>query len=57
MKERKKERKKEAREKYWKVPLGWILGTIMRELNLSDKITATESMDVYHDRREMALTY
>jgi hypothetical protein len=55
--ERKKERKKEAREKYLKVPLGWILGTIMRELNLSDKITATESMDVYHDRREMALAY
>jgi hypothetical protein len=29
------ERKQEMREKYLKVPPGWILGTIKRELNAS----------------------
>jgi hypothetical protein len=28
------EKKKEIREKYLKIPPGWILGTIKRELNL-----------------------
>jgi hypothetical protein len=28
------EKKKEMWEKYLKMPLGWILGTIKRELNL-----------------------
>jgi hypothetical protein len=45
------------REKYLKEPPDWILGTIMRELNLSNTNAATESLDVYHDCREMTLVY
>jgi hypothetical protein len=37
------ERKKEINKKYLKDPPGWILGTIMRVLNLLDTIAAIES--------------
>jgi hypothetical protein len=43
------ERKKEMREKYLKELPGWILGTIMRELNLSNTILIAESLDTYCD--------
>jgi hypothetical protein len=47
------ERKQEMREKYLKVPPGWILRTIKRELNASDGDTSEDR----HDRYEMALAY
>jgi hypothetical protein len=39
------ERKQEIREKYLEVPLGWILGTIKRELNVSDGDTSEDRQD------------
>jgi hypothetical protein len=51
------ERKKGMCEKYLKEPPGWILGTIMRELNLSYKIAPIESLDVYHDHWETTVAY
>ena len=50
------EKKKEMREKYLKEPPGWIIGTIKRELNLSD-ITGNPSVEELHDRHDTALTY
>jgi hypothetical protein len=47
------ERKQEMREKYLKVPPGWILGTIKRELNAAGGDTSEDR----HDRHEMALSY
>jgi hypothetical protein len=47
------ERKQEIREKYLKVPLGWILRTIKRELNVSGGDTSEDRQD----RHEMALAY
>jgi hypothetical protein len=47
------ERKQEMREKYLKVPPGWILGTIKRELNAAGGETSEDR----HDRHEMALSY
>jgi hypothetical protein len=47
------ERKQEMREKYLKVPPGWILRTIKRELNASSDDTSEDR----HDRHEMALAY
>jgi hypothetical protein len=47
------ERKQEMQEKYLKVPPGWILGTIKRELNVSGGDTLEER----HDCHEMALAY
>jgi hypothetical protein len=47
------ERKQWMREKYFKVPPGWILGTIKRELNASDGDTSEDR----HDHHEMALAY
>jgi hypothetical protein len=46
-------RKKEIREKYLKVPPGWILGTIKREWNVSDGDTSEDQ----HDHHEMTLAY
>jgi hypothetical protein len=45
------ERKQHMREKYLKVPLGWILGTIKRELNLCEH---AGTLDNLHDE---ALAY
>jgi hypothetical protein len=47
------ERKQEMREKYLKVPPGWILGTIKRELNAS----GSDTLEDRQDSHEMALTY
>jgi hypothetical protein len=47
------ERKQEMREKYLKVPPGWILGTIKRELNAFGSDTSEDQQD----HHEMALTY
>jgi hypothetical protein len=47
------ERKQEMREKYLKVPPGWILGIIKRELNASDGDTSEDR----HDRHEVPLAY
>jgi hypothetical protein len=47
------ERKQEMREKYSKVSLGWILGTIKRELNASGGDTSKDRQD----RHEMILAY
>jgi hypothetical protein len=47
------ERKQEMRKKYLKVPPGWILGTIKRELNAPGGDTSED----WQDRQEMALTY
>jgi hypothetical protein len=46
-------RKQEMHEKYLNVPLGWILGTIKRELNASGGDTSEDRQD----RHEMALAY
>jgi hypothetical protein len=46
-------RKQEMHEKYFKVPPGWILGTIKRELNASGGNTSEDR----HDRHETALAY
>jgi hypothetical protein len=47
------ERKQEMREKYLKVPPGWILETIKRELNASGGDTSEDRQDSH----EMALAY
>jgi hypothetical protein len=49
--------KKEICEKHLKESPGWVIGTIMKELNLLDKIAPTESLDAYRDRRKTALAY
>jgi hypothetical protein len=46
-------RKQEMCKKYLKVPLGWILWTIKRELNAS----GGDMSEDRHDRHEMALAY
>jgi hypothetical protein len=43
-------------EKYLKEPLGWILGTIKRELNLLD-LTGNPSLEELHDHHDMWLVY
>jgi hypothetical protein len=48
------ERKPQIREKYLKVPLGWILGTLKRELNLFEH---DETLDDLHNEHDKALTY
>jgi hypothetical protein len=47
------ERKQKMREKYLKVPPGWILWTIKRELNASGGDTSKDRQD----HHEMALAY
>jgi hypothetical protein len=47
------ERKQDMREKYSKVSLGWILGTIKRELNASGGDTSKDRQD----RHETTLAY
>jgi hypothetical protein len=49
------EKKKEMREKYLKMPLSWILGTIKRELNLY--ASGGDTLEDLQDRTEMALAY
>jgi hypothetical protein len=44
------------REKYLKKPLSWIIGTIKRELNLSD-LTGNPSFDELHDHHDTVLAY
>jgi hypothetical protein len=48
------ERKQQMRLKHLKVPPGWILGTIKRELNLCEH---DETLDDLHDERDQALAY
>jgi hypothetical protein len=48
------ERKQQMHEKYLKVPLGWILGTLKRELNLFEH---DETLDDLHNEHDKALTY
>jgi hypothetical protein len=47
------ERNQYMHEKYFKVPPGWILGTINRELNASGGDTSEDR----HDPHETALAY
>jgi hypothetical protein len=47
------ERNQDVHEKYFKVPPGWILGTINRELNASGGDTSEDR----HDPHETALAY
>jgi hypothetical protein len=47
------EKKKEIQEKYLKEPLGWILGTIKRELNLY--AFGGDTIEDLQDCHEMAL--
>jgi hypothetical protein len=47
------ERKQEMHKKYLKVPPGWILGTIKRELNASGGNTSEDRQDCH----EMTLPY
>jgi hypothetical protein len=47
------ERKKEMREKYLKVPPGWILGTIKRELNAP----SGDTLEDRQDHHKTTLTY
>jgi hypothetical protein len=47
------ERKQEMHDIFLKVPLGWILGTIKRELNVSGGDTSEDRQD----RHETALAY
>jgi hypothetical protein len=49
------EKKKEMREKYLKIPPGWILGTIKRELNLY--ASGGDTSEDLQDRHEMTLSY
>jgi hypothetical protein len=44
------------REKYFKDPPGWILGTIKTELKLSDT-TGSPSLDELCDHRDTTLAY
>jgi hypothetical protein len=48
------ERKQQMREKHLKVPPGWILGTIKRELNLFEH---DGTLDDLHDEHDKALAY
>jgi hypothetical protein len=48
------QRKQQMREKHLKVPPGWILGTIQRELNLFEH---NGTLDDSHDEHDKALTY
>jgi hypothetical protein len=47
--------KKEMREKYLKMPLGWILGTITRELNLY--ACGGDALQDLQDHTETTLAY
>ena len=48
------EKKKEMREKYLKMPPGWILRTIKRVLNLFEH---DGTLDDLHDEHDKALAY
>jgi hypothetical protein len=48
-------KKKEIREKYLKMPLGWIVGTIYQELNLY--ASGSDTTENSQDRHETALAY
>jgi hypothetical protein len=48
------ERKQHMREKHLKVPSGWILRTIKRELNLFEH---DGTLDDLHDEHDKALAY
>jgi hypothetical protein len=48
------ERKQQMREKHLKVPPGWILGIIKRDLNLFEH---DETLDNLHDEQDKALAY
>jgi hypothetical protein len=50
------EKKKEMHEKYLNEPPGWILGTIKRELNLSE-FKGDEGLEELNDCHNTALTY
>jgi hypothetical protein len=49
------EKKKEIRKKYLKMPPGWILGTIKRELNLY--ASGGDILEDLQDHTKMALAY
>jgi hypothetical protein len=49
------EKKKVIREKYLKMPPGWILGTIKRELNLY--VSSSDTLEDLQDRTVTALAY
>jgi hypothetical protein len=49
------EKKKEMREKYLKMPPGWILRTIKRELNLY--ASGGDTLEDLQDRTETTLAY
>jgi hypothetical protein len=49
-------KKKEMREKYFKEPLGWILGTIKSELNLFN-LSCNETLEDLQDHHDTALEY
>jgi hypothetical protein len=49
-------KKKEMHEKYLNEPPGWILGTIKRELNLSE-FKGDEGLEELNDCHNTALTY
>jgi hypothetical protein len=48
------ERKQHLRKKHLKVPPGWILGTILRELNMFEH---DGTLDDLHDEHDKALAY
>jgi hypothetical protein len=48
-------KKKEMREKYLKMPPGWVLGTIKRELNFY--ASGGDTSEDLQDRHETALAY
>jgi broad specificity phosphatase PhoE len=48
------ERKQHLHEKHLKVPPGWILGTILRELNMFEH---DGTLDDLHDEHDKALAY
>jgi hypothetical protein len=50
------ERKQQMSNKHLKEPPSWIIGTIKRELNLSN-LTGNPSLDELHDRHDTALAY
>jgi hypothetical protein len=49
------EKKKEMRKKYLKMPPGWILETMKRELNLY--VSGGDTLKDLQDHTEMALAY
>jgi hypothetical protein len=49
------EKKKKMCEKYLKMPPGWILGTIKRELNLYEY--SGDTLEDLQDRTDTALAY